>query len=263
MRILSLGAGVQSSTLALMIARGEIPSIDAAVFADTGAEPEGIYTWLDWLETQVPFPVHRVMFKDGLLENIKASILGGRFAGAPFYTESATGGREGRLRRQCTREFKIDPITQAVRKLLGVGKGVRVPKGVKVIQLIGISTDEALRMKPSRHAWCEHQWPLIEREMSRADCLAWMSRHGYPTPQKSACTFCPMHNDALWADMKANDPKSFAQAVEVDEMIRGGVRGTTQKLFVHRSMQPLADVVFSKARQPDDFNNECEGMCGV
>jgi 3'-phosphoadenosine 5'-phosphosulfate sulfotransferase (PAPS reductase)/FAD synthetase len=58
---LSLGAGVQSSTLALMAARGEIgPMPKAAIFADTQAEPESVYRWLDWLEKQLPFPVHRV-----------------------------------------------------------------------------------------------------------------------------------------------------------------------------------------------------------
>ena len=39
LRILSLGAGVQSSTLALMIEKGEIPMVDAAIFADTMGEP--------------------------------------------------------------------------------------------------------------------------------------------------------------------------------------------------------------------------------
>lgn len=59
-RILSLGAGVQSSTLALMAAHGEIERPDCAIFADTQAEPESVYRWLDWLETQLPFPVLRV-----------------------------------------------------------------------------------------------------------------------------------------------------------------------------------------------------------
>jgi hypothetical protein len=34
LRILSLGAGVQSSALALMIEKGEVPMVDAAIFAD-------------------------------------------------------------------------------------------------------------------------------------------------------------------------------------------------------------------------------------
>jgi hypothetical protein len=53
--VLNLGAGVQSSCLALMAARGEVtPMPDFAVFADTQAEPTNVYKWLDWLETQLP-----------------------------------------------------------------------------------------------------------------------------------------------------------------------------------------------------------------
>ena len=46
----SLGAGVQSSAMALMAAAGEIsPMPRAAIFADTQAEPDSVYRWLDWL----------------------------------------------------------------------------------------------------------------------------------------------------------------------------------------------------------------------
>lgn len=265
MRILSLGAGVQSSTLALMIKHGEVEPVDAAIFADTGAEPKGVYAWLDWLESQVPFPVHRVMHKDGLLENIKESIKGGRFAGAPFYTESDTSAG-GTLRRQCTREFKVQPITQKLRELCGLAKGQRAGKAIRVVQYIGISWDEVQRMKPSREAWIKHEWPLIDRRMTRQHCLQWMADKSYPLPVKSACTFCPYHNDGLWRDMKLNDPESWQQAVDVDRMIRGGVRGTSQKLYLHRSMKPLEEVDFRNAEdfgQIDAFGNECEGMCGV
>lgn len=61
LNIISLGAGVQSSTMALMAAHGEItPMPDRAIFADTQAEPKAVYVWLDWLEKQLPFPVIRV-----------------------------------------------------------------------------------------------------------------------------------------------------------------------------------------------------------
>ena len=59
--VLSLGAGVQSSTLALMAAQGEVtPMPDVAVFADTGYEPKAVYDWLDWLEKELPYPVEKV-----------------------------------------------------------------------------------------------------------------------------------------------------------------------------------------------------------
>ena len=61
LHVISLGAGVQSTTMALMAAHGDItPMPDCAIFADTGAEPLAIYQHLDWLETKLPFPVHRV-----------------------------------------------------------------------------------------------------------------------------------------------------------------------------------------------------------
>lgn len=120
--IISLGAGVQSSTMALMASHGEItPMPDCAIFADTGAEPKRVYEWLDWLETQLPFPVYRVMHGEGLLANlmleIKRSGKKDRFVSIPFFTDSHNGGM---VRRQCTKEYKITPIEKKVRELVGL-----------------------------------------------------------------------------------------------------------------------------------------------
>lgn len=81
LRVLSLGAGVQSSTLALMIAAGELEPIDCAIFADTQSEPRAVYDWLDYLQTKLPFPVKRVT-QGSLRQNILNSVRSGRFAGA-------------------------------------------------------------------------------------------------------------------------------------------------------------------------------------
>lgn len=44
LRVLSLGAGVQSTTLVLMAAHGVVgPMPDCAIFADTGWEPKAVY----------------------------------------------------------------------------------------------------------------------------------------------------------------------------------------------------------------------------
>lgn len=268
--VLSLGAGVQSSTMALMFAHGEfeelLPMPEAAIFADTQAEPSYVYEWLDWLETQLPFPVVRVT-RGNLKNDILGSTEGQRYAAAPLYTESPTSRRGGMLRRQCTIEYKLNPIKQYVRQLVGLRKGQRAPKNtVLAMQYIGISLDEAQRMKPAREHWIETRWPLIEKRMSRADCLLWMQRQGYPLPRKSSCTFCPYHNDAHWREMKRFDPASWADAVEIDRAIRNGVRGTREKLYLHRSLIPLEDVDLRSAEdhgQIDLFGNECDGMCGV
>ena len=92
LNILSLGAGVQSSTMALMAAKGELtPMPDCAIFADTGAEPWHVYDQLDYIQELVPFPVYTVMEEGGLEKSLFESLKDGkdkkgRFASAPFYT---------------------------------------------------------------------------------------------------------------------------------------------------------------------------------
>ena len=49
LKILSLGAGVQSTALLLMSIRGEVERFDCAIFADTGWEPAVVYEHLPWL----------------------------------------------------------------------------------------------------------------------------------------------------------------------------------------------------------------------
>lgn len=84
--VLSLGAGVQSSTLALMASKGEIgPMPDFAVFADTGGEPQSVYDWLQWLEKQLSFPLVRVANRQTLAE---ASIEPKRTKDGRRYTQS-------------------------------------------------------------------------------------------------------------------------------------------------------------------------------
>jgi len=262
-RFLSLGAGVQSSTLALMIAHGELEPVEAAIFADTGWEPRKVYEWLDWLEKQLPFPVYRVQRGDLRADTLaRSNTTGQQFAAIPWHMLTPNGDR-AMGRRQCTAEYKIAPLTRQTRDLMGLAPRQRA-KGVMCEMLIGISTDEALRMKPSHEAWKVHRWPLIDKGMSRSDCLAWMERKGYPLPPKSSCIGCPFHSDHEWRAIKA-DPEAWADAIEVDAAIRHqpGMRG---QQFMHRSCKPLDEVDLSTAAdhgQVDMFNNECEGMCGV
>jgi 3'-phosphoadenosine 5'-phosphosulfate sulfotransferase (PAPS reductase)/FAD synthetase len=63
-RLLSLGAGVQSTTLLILAARGDLEPLDGAVFADTGWEPAAVYRHLDRIEREIAIPagipIHRV-----------------------------------------------------------------------------------------------------------------------------------------------------------------------------------------------------------
>ena len=264
--ILSLGAGVQSTCLALMAAKGEVtPMPDYAIFADT-AEPRHVYEHLEWLEEQLPFPVITVKHKDIWKDVVKSAKEGDRVANPPFYTKNKDGSK-AILKRGCTIEYKVKPIQRKIRELLGLKKGQRV-KDAHVEQWIGISFDERTRMKMSMDKWVTNRWPLIEKEMTRADCYRWIEENGYPKPPRSACIFCPYHNNDYWRYLKTEWPDEFEEACEFDDLIRKGVNRksasmSAEELYLHSDLVPLREVDLSTDvdRGQMTFLDECGGQC--
>ncbi len=270
--IISLGAGVQSSTMALMAAAGEItPMPFAAIFADTQAEPRGVYTWLAWLEKQLPFPVHRVtkgdLTKMALTIRTKKDGSGDKWAKSviPAFVKNPDGSR-GIMQRQCTHDYKMLPL---IREALRIASVQQYGQPLSVVQWIGISLDEVHRMKMSRDKRIVHRWPLVDSGMKRHDCLRWMEAKGFPKPPRSACVYCPYHSDQEWRRLRDEEPEEFARAVQFDADYRktkescGNTRGLP---YLHDSLVPLGEVDF---RTDEDhgqqvmFGNECEGMCGT
>ncbi|SFU37851.1 MULTISPECIES: hypothetical protein [unclassified Methylobacterium] len=260
LRVLSLGAGVQSTTLALMAAHGEIgPMPDCAIFADTGDEPAAVYEHLHWLASGnvLPFPVH-IVSADKLSERLQA---GEDLARIPCHV--GAGGMSG---RQCTRNYKLRPIRREVRRLLDVGpRGYIAPGAVEM--RVGISTDEAIRMKPSGAAFLTNRHPLIERFISREDCKRWLATHGYPLPPQSRCIYCPFQSNAGWRGIQAV-PAEWSFVVDLDRWLRepAQVARFHGELFLHKSKRQLEIADRSEPALPlfgGEFAHECEGMCGV
>lgn len=245
LRSLSLGAGVQSTTLLLLSVEGRLPPLDAAIFSDTGWEPDAVYAHLDRLEQEVAapagIPVYRVR-----AGNIRRDALdpGHRFASMPLYVRNPDG-TVGMIRRQCTGEYKLKPIKKKVRALLGHPTG-RLPAGLFAEQWVGISRDEFTRAKDSGIKYALNRHPLLELDWSRTDCLRFLRRRGWADTPKSACIGCPFHTDAMWRQMREQQPAEWADAVAFDHSVRsGGARGTHNgtpllgKAYLHRSCLPL------------------------
>jgi len=276
LRILSLGAGVQSSTLALMIEKGQVPMVDAAIFADVKGEPKAVYEWLDYLQTQITkFPIYTVTWRDLKQDILDAAQGNYKAFTAPFFTKNIETGKKGMLRRQCTSDYKIKPVVQKIRELLGLEKNEKRKKGTKVDLLMGISKDEVSRMKTNPLKYINNVYPLVEMNMRRSDCLTWMEEHRYPKPPRSACTFCPFHSTAEWKEIKKNK-EEWAEVVAMDKAIRSqerfkeknaGSDSLKDELYLHRKCIPIDEINFDEEKdtQADFFHgmeNECEGMCG-
>jgi len=240
------------------------PKADVAIFADTGDEPGWVYEHLEMLKAWSSIPIH-VTSKGRLSQDVEDRLTGKkkRVAAIPAWTRGRDG-REAPLRRQCTKEYKIEPLEKKVRELLGYKKYQR--NRHKVACLLGISTDEISRVKASCTHWITNLFPLIDAGLSRADCVRVIEDAGLPVPKTSACVFCPYHDDRYWLDLKANHPDEFARAVAFDRMIRDMSRtGIEQSVFLHRSLRPLDQIDFGQRlglTVIDGFYAECEGLCG-
>jgi hypothetical protein len=257
-RVLSLGAGVQSTALLLLAAEGKIAHFDAAVFADTGWEPALVYAHLDRLESEVArpagIPILRVSvgnIRDDALNPAK------RFASMPLFVRGRDGSL-GMARRQCTAEYKIKPIRQAVRQLLGYPHPRPVPRGVWAEQIIGISTDERHRANVSDVSYARNSWPLLDLDWSRNRCIAFLESRGWGSTPKSACIGCPYHGNRMWRDLRDNRPSEWEDAVAFDAAIRAGsaranangqeLRG---RMYLHRSRVPLTDAPIDRVTRSE------------
>ena len=267
-RVLSFGAGVQSTTLLRMMIAGEIEPAEHVIFSDTGWEPAPVYDHLQVMRAEALAAGMRFhVVGDG---NIRADALdvSKRFASMPLHVRNRQGDR-AMGRRQCTHEYKLKPLLQKQREIAGLKSGQRC-KELRIVTVIGISWDEAQRMKDPLFPWITNEYPLVDRRLTRNDCLEWHRRREMPLPPRSACIGCPFHSNKEWRDMKLNDPTSWADAVEFDHAMRADA-GVALRLFeggafLHSSLMPLDEVDLRNEEdrgQLSMFDMECEGMCGL
>jgi 3'-phosphoadenosine 5'-phosphosulfate sulfotransferase (PAPS reductase)/FAD synthetase len=166
MKVLSLGAGVQSTTVLRMVIAGELERIDHAIFADTGWEPPDVYSHLEALRQEsedAGIPVHVVKRTP---DGVRGDIVNPQgpdhqkwFATLPLYILGPDGAR-GIGRRQCTREYKVRPVERRIRELAGLRYRQRWT-GPPMEHWFGISADETRRVRMSPHRWSTFYYPLV------------------------------------------------------------------------------------------------------
>jgi hypothetical protein len=267
----SNGWGVQSMCTLTMVAFGDLPPIDAALHADTLHERSATYAyaakWTPWLlkhginVVTLPNATGGIweIFKRPGQTHIPAFT---KYTGEPITVpekkwmwdedgdeyEVPTGRmvvvdprRDGQLNRSCTQRWKIVTMRRWLQKYRRVEDWEGNLLSVRPVeQWLNISMDEWQRAKDSDVKYITNRFPLIERRMTRNDCINYLERHGIEVPPKSSCTFCPFHNRAAWREMKAEDGADWREAVAVDEALRT-VRPPFD-LFLHTDRIPLTEV---------------------
>ena len=277
LRVLSLGAGVQSSTVLFKMLDQEIKPADIAIFADTGNEPKEVYVWLDYLKDlmkdKMDFYVVRNEENTGhIIDDYKSA--SGRHSLIPLHIKRADGTTSINM-RTCTSEYKIKPLQRKVKEILGGSL-----RGRCVEMVMGISYDEIQRAKTPSNKWQINCYPLVENKITRSDCKHWISHTDYGQPPRSACIICPYHDNKEWKNLKDNYPDEFEYAVKFDEWLRdpnsnsaalqkfrdyNEKKQTPSQQYVYKGKVPLKEATFE---EPSDyqgtlFDDECEGMGGI
>lgn len=157
-------------------------------------------------------------------------------------------GQVGKLSPFCSGKWKQDVAERWMRSI-----GVETCRN-----WIGISRDEARRIRAQHRKWIELWYPLIvEVPLTRAQCVELIRSEGWTGHiPHSACYMCPNLSDAEWIDMKMNWPDDFALACALELE----VREKDQHFYLHPSCVPLSEVNFF-AQSTMFAERGCTGGC--
>ena len=271
MKILSFGAGMQSTALALMSCENAkavnppfplVPIYDEVVFCDLGFEPHWVmeqmlFTQKACKKAGIPFrKLESPLYRD-FMENFGER----RTISIPWWT-LREDGHKSKMPRNCTIDYKVEMISKHVRwELLGYKKGQRLrDEDKKAHEMhMGFSAEEAHRCKESPNPMFINKFPLVEMGMTRANNYTYIRDVWGLETKASACCFCPFHKNHFFQYLKENHPSDYAKLVEVDEVLRDKTPKPPMDsdLFISRSRKRLVDLT------PEDCNDaECFDYCG-
>lgn len=253
LKILSIGWGVQSWTLAAMAALGEVEKPDYILHADTTWEHQHTYEfaekWTPWLEEH---GMKVITCCDERAAKIMLDQSNGQ-THVPLHTVELNNPKgRGMLNRSCTQRWKIAPQKRVMGELLekhGLKKTTKVIK-----QMIGISTDEWTRMKTSDVKYVDMVFPLVDMRISRQDCIDWLMKNKLDVPKKSSCVFCPYHSLYAWWKLKEAGGKDWEVACKVDKALRDKRLKHGYKSYLNTQCKPLDEMYFGEFTEPTLFD---------
>lgn len=243
-QFLSYGGGTQSTAMLLMCLEGELERPDYVVFADTGSEMPHTYEVVEIMKERC---------KEAGLEFVTVK------AKKPLdEAYFAKGGLPVIGIRSCTSKWKIEPINRFMRSIVGMGR-----RKILAISWIGITTEERRRATPSTNQWTSRRYPLLEKHMSRDDCIYYCEKRGI-TVKKSGCFLCPYQHAQQWAKLKREHPDLFARSLELEKKARakgfkGGLWGSSRSIEAFNHTHTLDDFGFEI--QVDSEKCAVEGSC--
>ena len=265
MKILSCGAGMQSTALALMAAENIkkgivhplVPVYDAIVFCDLKCEPSWVYEQVDFIasvcgEYGIPF----YTLESYLMEDQAYRIQHGKYIKMPLWTMS--GGKRGKLRRNCTIDYKILAVQHFVKhELLGYRKHQRLRQediGAHEMH-IGFSREESKRAGASGHPMFVNKFPLIEMGLERKDNYKYVLEEWGMAMRASSCYVCPFHRNHFFEYLRKNYPGDYEMVCSFDRVLadKSSEGFVKSDLYISYSCKRICDLTAADCNDAETF----------
>lgn len=275
MKILSCGAGMQSTALALMSCANklivenrckefgftytqEVPIYDVVLFCDLGLEPAWVLNQVNFIKSAcewagIPFYIiHSPLYED-YMNNFGKK----RVVSIPFWSIDENG-KKGKMMRNCTLDYKIALMQNFVRwNLLGYKKGQRTKQeDLKAHEMhLGFSKEEEHRCKENPHKMFVNKFPLCDMNLVRADNYAYIRDVWGLETKASACCFCPFHTNYFFKHIKENHKAEYDKTVAFDEMLEKEQPNTKirSKLYISKSRKRIKELLPEECQDKECF----------
>ena len=275
MKILSCGAGMQSTALALMSCENalwarkglkhpnwEVPIYDLVIFCDLGMEPSWVnYQWEFIVRACESAGIKTVKLKTDLYGHFMENFGERRTVSIPWWT-LGDDGKKSKMPRNCTIDFKVEMISKYIRwEVLGYRKGQRLKEHDKKAHEMhmGFSKEEERRCHESPNPMFVNKFPLVEMAWTRSESYGYCLEVWGLDTKASACSFCPFHQNYFFKHLKENHPEEYAELLKVDNLLRdkNPKPPMDSDLFISRSRKRLEDLT------PEDCDDmKCFEYCG-
>lgn len=270
LKILSFGAGMQSTALALMSCENAkadclgqlrphpmVPIYDLTIFCDLGFEPPWVAKQADFVQKACEnVGLWYVKLDTPLYQDLMRNFGTKRVVSIPWWTLRADG-HKSRMPRNCTIDYKVMEIAKFVRwEVLEYRKGQKLrDEDKKAHEMhMGFDFDEKRRCKESPNPMFVNRFPLVDMKLVRADNYTYIRDVWGLDTKASACAFCPFHRNYFFQYLRQNEPTDYWRLVKVDELLRDKTPKPPMDsdLFISRSRKRLVDLT------PEDC---CDAEC--
>lgn len=226
----SSGGGIQSTAIAVLIWQGLLPKPDLSLMVDCGYESAQTYEYVRSVTipklAEIGVDFHLVRSAD--------------------YTDVKLMSRDGHCNLPAFRKNPDGSVSHLSTHCNGTWKNYVTKRFVKdhgierYVHWLGISTDEARRARKSAGVkYIELRYPLIERGLSREDCVRLIKEAGWPVPIRTSCIMCPQRTMFEWLRLKVECPDDFDAACRIEDEIRA----VDPSVYLTPRCRPLRDLL--------------------